>query len=52
MIRYVRALIDFQKSPIRQQLLQPNAMDPIFQINRDLINKCGEQEFRFKQVRK
>ena len=52
MIRCVRALIDFQKSPIRQQLLQPNPLDPIFRINRDLINKCGEKKFRFKHVRK
>ena len=49
-MRRVNALIEFRQCPLRQQLLQPNVLDQVFWINRELINKCGGKEFQFKPV--
>ena len=51
-LRQIRALVQFRDLPIRENLLKLKASDQLFNLNKNLVYKCGEKDFKFKLVRR
>ena len=50
-MRQLQALLQFRHCTLRDNLLQPNASHQLFSLNKDLVDKCGEKEFKLELVR-